>query len=139
MGNTSTWIAVIDDEEAIRRALLRLLRSVGLEAHAFISGKAFLDSLRLRSPACVLLDLNMPDMSGFAVIEKLAQLQPELPVIILTGQDVGERQRNSDLAHVIAVLQKPVHDQELFSVIATALIQFDKQILNPNCNLAVHT
>lgn len=139
MGNLPTWIAVIDDEEAIRRALLRLLRSAGMEAHAFLSGKAFLDSLRLRSPACVLLDLNMPDMSGFAVIEKLAQLQPELPVVILTGQDVREKQRNSDLSHAVAMLQKPVHDQELFAAIATALIHRDKQILNPNCNPAVHT
>ena len=129
MENTSTWIAVIDDEEAIRRALLRLLRSAGLEAHAFISGKAFLDSLSVRSPACVLLDLNMPDMSGIAVIEQLAQLRPELPVIVLTGQDVGGRQRNSDLAQAVAVLQKPINDQELFAAIPTALIPFDKQLL----------
>lgn len=139
MGNTSTWIAVIDDEEGIRRALLRLLRSAGLEAHAFASGKVFLDSLRIRRPACVLLDLHMQDMSGFAVIERLEKIAHELPVIILTGQDLSEKQRNADLAHALTVLQKPVNDQELFAAIAAALIDRDKQALYPNINLVVHT
>lgn len=139
MGNTSTWIAVIDDEEGIRRALLRLLRSAGLEAHAFASGKAFLDSLRIRQPACVLLDLHMQDMSGFAVIKRLAQIALELPVIIMTGQDLSEKQRDADLAHALTVLQKPVNDQELFAAISAALINRDKQTFFPNLNLAVHT
>ncbi|BBB68695.1 response regulator [Undibacterium sp. YM2] len=139
MGNTSTWIAVIDDEEGIRRSLLRLLRSAGLEAHAFVSGKVFLGSLESRQPACVLLDLHMLDMSGFAVIEQLALIAPELPVVILTGQEVSERQRNADLAHALAVLQKPVDDQELFATIATVLMNPNKQALSQNDNLAAHT
>ncbi len=137
MGNTSTWIAVIDDEEGIRRSLLRLLRSAGLEAHAFVSGKVFLGSLESRQPACVLLDLHMLDMSGFAVIAQLAQIAPELPVVILTGQEVSEKQRNADLAHALAILQKPVDDQELFATITSALIKTDKQPLHQNPNLAL--
>lgn len=137
MGNTSTWIAVIDDEEGIRRSLLRLLRSAGLEAHAFVSGKVFLGSLQSRQPACVLLDLHMLDMSGFAVIEQLALIAPELPVVILTGQEVSEKQRNADLAHALAILQKPVDDQELFATITSALINTDKQPLHQNPNLAL--
>ncbi|BBB62752.1 response regulator [Undibacterium sp. KW1] len=134
MGNTSTWIAVVDDEEGIRRSLLRLLRSAGLEAHAFVSGKVFLGSLESRQPACVLLDLHMLDMSGFAVIAQLAQIAPELPVVILTGQEVSEKQRNADLAHALAVLQKPVDDQELFAAITSALIKKDKQPLYHSTN-----
>lgn len=134
MGNTSTWIAVIDDEEGIRRSLLRLLRSAGLEAHAFVSGKVFLGSLQSRQPACVLLDLHMLDMSGFAVIAQLAQIAPELPVVILTGQEVSEKQRNADLAHALAILQKPVDDQELFATITSALIKTDRQPLYHSTN-----
>ncbi|WP_162043067.1 response regulator [Undibacterium sp. YM2] len=130
---------MIDDEEGIRRSLLRLLRSAGLEAHAFVSGKVFLGSLESRQPACVLLDLHMLDMSGFAVIEQLALIAPELPVVILTGQEVSERQRNADLAHALAVLQKPVDDQELFATIATVLMNPNKQALSQNDNLAAHT
>jgi len=122
---------VIDDEEGIRRALLRLLRSAGLEAHAFISGKAFLDSLRTRRPACVLLDLNMQDMSGFAVIKTLEQIDHELPVLILTGQDLNDKQKNAELAHAMSILQKPVNDQELFAAIAAALVDREKQAAYP--------
>lgn len=139
MGNTSTWIAVIDDEEGVRRSLLRLLRSADLEAHAFVSGKVFLGSLQSRQPACVLLDLHMVEMSGFAVIEQLALIAPELPVVILTGQEVTEKQRNASLAHALAVLQKPVDDQELFATIASALMNPNKQALNQNPDLAAHT
>lgn len=128
MGNMSTWIAVIDDEEAIRRALLRLLRSAGLEAQAFASGKSFLDNVNTNPPTCVLLDLHMRDMSGYVIIEKLKQLAPELPVVILTGQHVSEKQRCTDLFHALAVLQKPVNDQELFATLESALAIRDKSI-----------
>lgn len=112
---------MIDDEDGIRRALLRLLRSAGQEAHAFISGKSFLDSLQTRQPGCVLLDLHMPDMSGFVVIKSLQQIAPELPVIVLTGQDVSEKQKTDYLAHAHALLRKPVDDSSLFETIAAAL------------------
>ncbi|PXX42684.1 response regulator receiver domain-containing protein [Undibacterium pigrum] len=135
MENTSTWIAVIDDEEGIRRALLRLLRSAGLEAHAFISGKAFLDSLRTKRPACVLLDLNMQDMSGFAVIKTLEQIDHELPVLVLTGQDLSDKQKNAELAHAMSILQKPVNDQELFAALAATLVDQKNHVFDPNSNL----
>jgi FixJ family two-component response regulator len=139
MGNTSTWIAVIDDEEGIRRSLLRLLRSAGLEAHAFVSGKVFLDSLQSRQPACAILDLHMLDMSGYAVLEKLAQIVPELPVVILTAQDVSKKRQETTLAHASAILQKPVNDQELFATITTVLMNLNEQTLNQNPSLAAHT
>lgn len=119
---------MIDDEEGIRRALLRLLRSAGQEAHAFISGKSFLDSLQTRQPGCVLLDLHMPDMSGFAVIKRLQQIAPALPVIVLTGQDISEKQKTDYLAHAHALLRKPVDDANLFETIATALTESSNNI-----------
>ena len=112
---------MIDDEEGIRRALLRLLRSAGLEARAFNSGKKFLDSIDLQRPACILIDLQMPEISGFDVIEKLHELAPELPVIVLTAQRVSEEQKKVRLSRVVDVLSKPVHDIELFKSIAIAL------------------
>lgn len=127
MRKASTWIAVIDDDEAVRRALIRLLRSAGLEAHAFKSGELFLESLSKKRPACLLLDLQMPEMSGFAVIEKLKQFAVGLPVIVLTGQDISEKQTNGDLTYPLAVLQKPVNDEELLTSISAALTYFAKQ------------
>lgn len=121
MGNKYTWIAVIDDEEGIRRALLRLLRSAGIEARAFSSGEEFFQNLGETRPACLLLDLHMPELTGFVAIEKLIQIAPDLPVIILTGQTVSKKQRHDDLSHAFAILQKPINDQELFSAIEKSI------------------
>jgi FixJ family two-component response regulator len=118
MGNTNTWIAVVDDEEGIRRALLRLLRSAGLEAHAFTSGKLFVESLSVRQPACVVLDLYMPDMNGFEVLSTLSHKLPELPVIVMTGHDITAPMLQTSLAHATEVLQKPMNDQALLNAIA---------------------
>ena len=118
MENITTWIAIIDDEEGIRKALIRLLRSSGLDAYGFSSGKLFFQTMAIRKPACVVLDLNMPIMSGFEVIDQLAKLAPDIPVIIITGQTVTDRQIVVELAHAVRVLSKPINDQELFDVLA---------------------
>ena len=58
-------IAVVDDEESIRKALTRLLQSAGLDVETFTSGVTFLASIANRRPDCVVLDLHMPAMNGF--------------------------------------------------------------------------
>ena len=81
-------IAVVDDEEPIRKALMRLMRSVGLSVETFGSGAEFLESIDTRLPDCVVLDLHMPQMDGFNVQASLARKCAALPVIILTGHDL---------------------------------------------------
>jgi FixJ family two-component response regulator len=66
-------VALVDDEEAVRRALKRLMVSSGITVEAFASGAEFLDSLATRRPDCLVLDLNMPGLSGFDVQARLAQ------------------------------------------------------------------
>ena len=80
-------IAVIDDEEPVRTALMRLMRSAGLTVETFGSGAEFLKSLETRLPDCVVLDLHMPHMDGFNVQTHLARKCAALPVIIVTGHD----------------------------------------------------
>ncbi|MBC3918952.1 response regulator [Undibacterium sp. CY18W] len=128
MSNNTTWIAVIDDEESIRRALLRLFRSVGLDAQAFETGKAFLSSLQDRQPCCVVLDLHMPEMSGFAVLDELQAIAPDIPVIILTAHQITAAHVNNSLSSAVAILQKPVNDQALLQTIAGAVrtLHFDQ-------------
>jgi FixJ family two-component response regulator len=114
----SPFIAIVDDEEPIRRALVRLLRSAGLEAQAFESGQAFLASLPGRRPRCVVLDLHMPGLSGLDVQARLAQSWPGLPVIFITGQHSPETAERVMAAQPLAYLVKPVHDQLLLDAIA---------------------
>jgi two-component system, LuxR family, response regulator FixJ len=85
---THPHVAVVDDEEPIRKALMRLMRSVGLSVETFASGPEFLQSLDTRLPDCVLLDLHMPQMNGFHVQAHLAGKYAALPVIIVTGHDL---------------------------------------------------
>ena len=86
-------IAVVDDEEPIRKALMRLMRSVGLSVETFASGAEFLKSIETRLPDCVVLDLHMPQMDGFNVQASLARKCAALPVIILTGHDLPKDSR----------------------------------------------
>jgi CheY-like chemotaxis protein len=80
---TRLLIAVVDDEEPIRKALMWLMRSAGMNVEAFASGAEFLKSLDTRVPDCVVLDLHMPHMNGFYVQAHLARKYAALPVIIL--------------------------------------------------------
>jgi two-component system response regulator FixJ len=82
----SARVAIIDDEESIRRALLRLFRFANYEAEAFASASAFLESYdEGRRPDCIVLDLKMPGMSGLDLLRHLAALGNAPPVIVITA------------------------------------------------------
>ena len=113
-------IAVIDDEEPVRTALMRLMRSAGLSVETFGSGVEFLESLETLQPDCVVLDLHMPHMDGFTVQNQLARKCAELPVIILTGHDFPEACERALAGGASAFLRKPVHDRTLLDAISAA-------------------
>jgi FixJ family two-component response regulator len=115
-------IAIVDDEEAVRKALMRLMRSAGLEAAMYSSGAEFLESLGTRRPDCVVLDLHMPGMSGFEVQARLAEDSEKLPVIIITAHDSPEARERALAAHARAYLRKPLDDQALLDAIAAAVV-----------------
>jgi FixJ family two-component response regulator len=111
-------IAVVDDEEPVRKALGRLLTSAGLDVVIFASGAAFLESLGQSRPDCVVLDLHMPALDGFEVQNRLlTATDPPVPVVVLTGHDSDET-RDRALGHrPVAYLRKPVNDQTLLDAI----------------------
>jgi FixJ family two-component response regulator len=113
-------IAVVDDEEPVRKALMRLMRSVGLGVEMFGSGAEFLKSLETRLPDCVVLDLQMPHMDGFNVQARLARKCAALPVIIVTGHDFPKAQERAMAGGASAFLRKPVHDRTLLDAISAA-------------------
>jgi FixJ family two-component response regulator len=121
VGKTGCLIAVVDDEESVRIALRRLLRSAGFDVEAFPSGAEFLDSLKSHRPACVVLDLHMPHGSGFAVHARLAAAGNRLPVVVITGHDSDETRERARAAGIVAYLRKPVDDQALLDAISAAI------------------
>ena len=124
MSKVQPLIALVDDDEAIRKALKRLLRSAGLEAVAFASGADFLDSLPNLRPNCLVLDLHMPTMSGFQLLARLGESGHQLPVLILTGHDSDETRDRALSWRPVAYLRKPVNDQTLLDAIQLALTQY---------------
>jgi FixJ family two-component response regulator len=114
-------IVIVDDEESVRRALKRLMVSAGFRAQSFASGAEFIESLRVSQPACVVLDLHMPVMSGFDIQQRLHDDKNHIPVIVITGQDDDESQQRALSAGAVAYLRKPVDDQALLHAISTSI------------------
>jgi FixJ family two-component response regulator len=82
------WIAVVDDDQSIRSALARLMRSEGLVVETFAASTDFLAALASDGPpSCLVLDVHLGTESGFALQEKLAVTHADMPVILMTGHD----------------------------------------------------
>jgi FixJ family two-component response regulator len=121
MGNVRDLIAVVDDEEPVRIALRRLLRSAGFDVEMFASGAQFLQSLKGHRPDCVVLDLHMAQVNGFAVQERLAAAAERPPVVVITGHDSESTRERALAGGASAYLRKPVDDGALLDAIATAI------------------
>lgn len=115
------FIAVVDDEEAIRKALKRLLRAAGLEAEGYASGQAFLDDAASRRPDCVLVDLHMPSMSGQQLLTHIRKMAGRPPVVVITAHDAPETRDECLAAGAAAYLRKPLDDRLLLNAINAAL------------------
>ena len=114
-------VAVVDDEDAIRKALKRLLRSAGLAVQTFASGREFLQSLAARRPDCVVLDVRMQGMTGFDVQVRLKAASVTVPIIFITALDDPDDQPRAMQAGAAAFLRKPFGDEDLLAAIDAAV------------------
>ena len=112
-------IAVIDDDESIRKALVRLLRASNLEPLAFPSARAFLEVFEELPVDCIVLDLQMPDMTGLDLQRHLRalHLDREPPVVIITAHDEPGSRERCIAAGASAYLRKPVESNVLIAII----------------------
>ncbi|MBC7505949.1 MAG: response regulator transcription factor [Sandarakinorhabdus sp.] len=78
-------VYVVDDDASVRASASFFLPTIGYAAHSFESGGAFLDMLPALVPGCLLLDIRMPEIDGFQVIEALASRRRQFPIIVITG------------------------------------------------------
>jgi FixJ family two-component response regulator len=114
-------IAIVDDEVSICRALLRLLRVADYRAEAFNSPILFLESLAQRVPDCVVLDLQMPMMTGVELQEQLARLADPPPVIIITAHDEPKTRERCLALGAVRYLRKPIEGEMLIDSIEKAV------------------
>jgi FixJ family two-component response regulator len=113
MENRRSFVAVVDDEESVRKALIRLLRAANMDAESFASGEAFLSSLDKFRPDCVVLDLQMPGLTGRDVQKRLISMQINLPVILITAHDDVVTQQQSLSDGAANYLRKPLRGDVL--------------------------
>ncbi len=114
-------IAVVDDDASFLRSVGRLLRSVGYAAETFGSGREFLASLPESSPQCLVLDIHMPEMTGFQLQDRLAAQGSCVPVIFMTGYDTPQTRERARQAGCFAFLLKPFDKQALLNAVANAV------------------
>lgn len=114
-------ISIIDDDEAVRKALARLMKSLGYRAETFESSADFLASGRRGETRCLIADVQMPGMSGFELYSQLKAEGAAAPTILITAHpDEVLRQRALE-AGVLCHLTKPFDEGALLACIRTAL------------------
>jgi CheY-like chemotaxis protein len=114
-------IAVVDDEESVRLAFARMLSASLFDVDVFASGEEFLDSLQRRRPDCVVLDLQMPGLTGRDVLRRLARDPVRIPVIVVTAHDQPELREQCLADGAAAYVAKPLGRERLVNLINEAI------------------
>lgn len=127
-----TVVYIVDDDEAVRNSLQKLLNSVNLTSKSFASANEFLEAYRPERPGCLLLDVRMPEMSGLELQNRLKELLIELPVIILSGHADVPMVIHAMKAGAADFLEKPFNPQVLLDKIQTVLEQSAKAFAYQN-------
>ena len=121
MESSAPLVAVIDDEASICRALSRLLRVANYRAETFCSAIPFLESLTREMPDCVVLDLQMPAMTGVELQQQLLLLANPPPVIIITAHDEPKTRERCLALGAVCYLRKPIEGDVLLDSIEGAV------------------
>jgi FixJ family two-component response regulator len=107
----------------LRKALVRLLRTMDYDAVTFASAEAFLQTGLLIPPDCLLLDVELSGMSGIGLLEYMVSLGSKLPVILMTAHDDVQLRLHAAHMGVVAYLRKPLDEQDLLPVLQQVLGQ----------------
>src|SRR5262245_27754690 len=121
MEKARPFVAVVDDEESVRAALLRLLRASQLDCEGFASGEDFLSSLASRRPDCLVLDLQMSGLNGRDVQKQILGLQRPIPLIMITAHDEPTIREQCLADGASAYLRKPLRGDVLIRSIQAAI------------------
>jgi FixJ family two-component response regulator len=116
-------IFLIDDDNSVRRALIRVMESAGLDTCSFVTAEDFLAHFNTAGEmhhGCVITDMTLPGMSGLELKIRLNAARNSIPVILLTANDTAETRAAAQKAGAVGYLRKPVDTQALLDVIRWA-------------------
>jgi FixJ family two-component response regulator len=117
MNETAPVVYVVDDDASVRNSLKRLLRSIGLDVRTYASAQEFLHSERPDAPACLVLDVRLPGLSGLDLQQELAAARVDLPIIFVTGHGDIPMSVRAMKAGAVEFLTKPFREQDLLEAI----------------------
>ena len=131
--NDAPVIAIVDNDDSIRRSLLRVVQSAGYAAETFASARAFLDWLPQGRAACLVLDVHMDEMSGFDLQDKLA-----VPIIFITAHDDAVTLDRIEKSGASGHLRKPFGEKSILEAIRRA-VQADGRAETPSLTTTSET
>ena len=114
-------VFVVDDDDLFRKSIESLLRSAGIKVKAFASAEEFLRSKRPDSPACVVLDVRLPGISGLDLQRRMAESRIEIPIIFMTGHADIQTSVYAMKAGAVEFLTKPFSDQDLIESVQNGI------------------
>jgi FixJ family two-component response regulator len=121
MSNPGTRIAIVDDDPGVRKALARLLSACSFHPQTYPSARLFLQSLSDGPPDCLVLDLQMPEMTGLELQNELARSGIKIPVVVITAHDERRIRQECESAGAIDFLCKPLNQRTLIAAINNAI------------------
>ena len=114
-------VFVVDDDKSIRESLQNLIQSMGLRVQAFASAREFLTSQRADVPSCLVLDVELPGLSGLDLQQELAKADVQIPIIFITGHGDIPMTVRAIKAGAIEFLTKPFRDEDLLNAVDQAI------------------
>jgi FixJ family two-component response regulator len=114
-------IAIVDDDLSVREGLETLIRSAGWRVETFASAQEFLACPRAEAPSCLILDLQLPGLSGLDLQKRMAELELEIPIVFLTGHGNIPASVQAMKAGAVEFLTKPFDEQDLLRTIEEAI------------------
>jgi FixJ family two-component response regulator len=123
MAQTQPVVAIVEDDESIQRALVRLLSAAGWYAVTFSSAEAFLQTGLQASPTCLVLDVWLPGMTGVALLEHLVTMGSMLPAVMITARDDLQMRMRAMQAGAVAYFLKPIEGQEILQALQKARLR----------------
>jgi len=121
MSEPDPVVFVVDDDPSVRRSTERLLRSAGLKVQTFSSAREFLSSHRSEGPACLVLDVRMPGLSGMDLQKELAQSGIRIPIIFITAHGDIPMSVRAMKAGAAEFLTKPFRSRSLLDAVRAAI------------------
>ena len=117
----SAMVGIVDDDESVRRAVARLMRSAGYETATYATAAEFFSSPDVATTACLVVDLRMPGITGFGLQQGLAALGRRIPVILITADFSRGTRAHAERLGAVAVLRKPYDGALLLTAVATVM------------------